>query len=101
MQGAKALPLVDCQSLQTLLKGNDGLQIYKDVMKMSFGSTVMAMATEMEMPVLLVISHEADQKPQQRKTNAKSPLDYLPLFNLDNKFGMVKDLKKWSFITQN
>lgn len=101
MQGAEAPPLVDCQYLHALLKENDGLHIYKDVMKMSFESTAMAMATEMEMSVLLVISHEADQKSQQRKTNAKSPLDYLSLVNLHNKFGMVRDLEKQLFITQN
>lgn len=61
MQGAKALPLVDCQYLHALLKGNDGLHIYNDVVKMSFESTLMAMATKMEMPALLVISQEADQ----------------------------------------
>lgn len=101
MQGAKAQPLVDCQYLYALLKGNDGLHIYKDVMKMSFESTVMAMAIEMEMPVLLLISHDADQKPQQRKKNGKSPLYYLSLVSLDKKFGMVRDLEKWPFITQN
>lgn len=71
MQGVKVLPLVDCQYSNAGLKGNDDLHIYKDEMKMSFESTAMAMATEMEMPVLLLISHEADQQPQQRKTNAK------------------------------
>lgn len=101
MQGAKALPLVDCQYLHALLKRNDGLHICKDVMKMSFESTVMAIATEMDIPVLLVISHKVDQKPQQRKTNAKSLLDYLSLVNLDNKFGMVRNLEKWPYITQN
>lgn len=69
MLGAKVLPLVDCEYLNAVLKGNDGLHICKDAMKMSFESTVMAMATEMEMPV--AISHEADQRPQQRKTNTK------------------------------
>lgn len=98
MPRAKALPLVDCQYLHALLKRIDGLYICKDVMKMSFESTVMAIATEMDMPVLLVISHKADQKPQQRKTNL---LDYLSLVNLDNKFGMVRDLEKWPYITQN
>lgn len=76
MQGAKALALVECQYLHALLKGNDDLHIYKDVMKMSFESTMMDMATEMKMPVLLVTSHEADQKLQQRKTNARSPLSF-------------------------
>lgn len=101
MQGAEALPLVDCQHLHAMPKGNNGLHIYKNVMKMSFENTVMAKAAEIEMPDTLVISHEADQKPQQRKTNAKSPPDYLSLVNLNNKFGMVKDLEKWPFITQN
>lgn len=55
-------------------------------------------STEMDMPVLLVISHKVDQKPQQRKRNL---LDYLSLVNLDNKFGMVRDLEKWPYITQN
>lgn len=50
MLGAKVLPLVDCEYLNAVLKGNDCLHVCKDAMKMSFESTVMAMATEMEMP---------------------------------------------------
>lgn len=42
----EALPLLDCQRAHPLLKGDDGVHIYKDVMEMSFEMTVMDMTIE-------------------------------------------------------
>lgn len=53
MQGVEALPLLDYQHAHSLLKGDDGLHIYKDVMEMSFETTVMAMTTELRSLVVL------------------------------------------------
>lgn len=46
MQGVEALPLLVCQHAHPLLKGNGGLHIHKDAMKMSFETTVIAVTKE-------------------------------------------------------
>lgn len=53
MQGVEALPLLDCQHAHAVLKGDNSLHIYKDVMEKSFETTVMAMTTEQRCLVVL------------------------------------------------